>query len=72
MHMPLAPKAPCARLANFVSIYFAFLHLISDPRAAERVFGPAWRRAFRIYNQIIVIYEAPNDARRRSTHASGK
>jgi hypothetical protein len=37
-------QARVARLANFGSIYFAYLHLISNPRAAERrVCGPAWR-----------------------------
>ncbi len=34
-------QARIARLANFVSIYFAFLHLIFEPTSAERVFGPA-------------------------------
>ena len=37
--MPLAPKAP----DEVLSVYFAFLHLISGPRAAKRVFGPALR-----------------------------
>ena len=42
-------KAPGARSApeEFLSIYSQF-NLISDPRAAKRVFGPAWR-AFTIF-----------------------
>jgi len=40
----VAPKAPGSRSApeEVFSIYSPF-NLISDPRAAKRAFGPAWR-----------------------------